>query len=178
MADFFDTIIKSVTLLLISISTGLAIRIYYRNKKVELENSLFKLRLEAIGVIQMEMIIFYQHLDRAKVYLKNPGYLNGKNLVEMSFEIDSQIYKCQASIIKYSPYFSKETSDNLEKFSLNFFGDVERNTVKGLQSKLSSYEKFIIKTGDPILDTLRKEAGIDEIHESLAKRFLQKTDLK
>jgi len=51
MNETIDIIIKSGTLIIVVISTELAIRIYYRNKRIELENSLFKSVLEAIGNI-------------------------------------------------------------------------------------------------------------------------------
>lgn len=175
MENYFETIIKSITVLLVSASTILAIRIYYRNKRVELENSLFKSRLEAIGNIQMEMVVFYQQLDRMKVYLKNPEYLKDKNLLDLSFETDDKIYKCQAAIIKYAAYFSKETSKLLEKFSTDFLDDIDSNTVEGLHTRFTEYEQLMIKSFDPIILEMRKETGVDEIHYSLIKRFNQKT---
>lgn len=174
MSTHFDTIIKSITVLLVSASTILAIRIYYRNKRVELENSLFKSRLEAIGNIQMEMVIFYQQLDRMKVYLNNPEYLKGKNLIELSFETDDKIYKCQASIIKYAAYFSKATAEKLEKFSADFLDTIDASTLDGLNTKFKEYEKLMTEFFEPIVSDMRKETGVDEIHNSLIKRFTQK----
>src|SRR5438045_862994 len=105
MNETIDVIVKSGTFLLVAVSTGLAIRIYYQNKRVELENSLFKSRLDAIGNIQMEMAIFFQHLDRMKLLVGHPEYLKGKNLDEEGFKADDLLYRCQASIVKYSAYF-------------------------------------------------------------------------
>ena len=167
----WDTIIKCITLIFVGTSTFLAIRIYYRNKKIELENSLFKLRLDAIGNIQMEIVIFFQYLDRMKVYLNNPEYLVDKNLNEMSFQIDDQVYKCQSSIMRYAAYFSNETSEMLQRFAGNFLDHYD-GVFEDLSSKLTGYEEFLLKDADAVVDLLRKEAGIDQIHESLMERIM------
>jgi hypothetical protein len=167
----WDTIIKCITLIFVGASTFLAIRIYYRNKKIELENSLFKLRLEAIGNIQMEAIIFFQHLDRMQVYLDNPEYLVDKDLTEMSFQIDDQVYKCQSSIIKYAAYFSSETSEMLGRFTGNFLDHYD-GVLEDLSSKLTGYKEFLLKDADAVVNLLRREAGIDQIHESLMERIM------
>lgn len=170
MKETVDIIIKSGTLIIVAISTGLAIRIYYRNKRVELENSLFKSRLEAMGNIQMEMVVFFQHLDRMKLLMAHPEYFKGKDKNEEAFKVDDQLYKCQASIMKYSVYFTSPTNEKLNLFVENFLGEFkgdEREQIKTLED----FENAQLRYSEQALKALRKESGLDEIHDSLLRRF-------
>lgn len=166
-----DTIIKSGTLLAVGISTGLAVIIYYRNKKAELENSLFKLRLEAIGNIQMQMVKFFQTVDRMKLVMKRPEYLKGKDLNTEAFKVDDRLYECQSTISKYSVYFTTNSSEKLDLFVENFLGE-----FKGPESikNLEEFETVQLMYAEEALKALRKESGLDNIHQSLVRRFNRK----
>jgi hypothetical protein len=165
-----DEIVKTLTLLCVGVSTSLAVIIYFRNKKMELENSLFKSRLEAIGSIQMELTIFLQQIDKTKVILKNLERYNDNKLYDLSLEFDDKIYKCEASIVKYAVYFSDDTAGKLIRFAQNFY-DQHKGITEELLDGLNMYEDFIIKNVEEVINHLRKETGIEEIHNSLMKRF-------
>lgn len=172
-----DILIKSGTLIIVAISTGLAIRVYYRNKRMELENSLFKLRLEAIGNIQMQMVKFFQTVDRMKLLMKHPEYLKGKDLNAEASKVDDELYECQSLISKYSVYFTTSSTKKLNLFVENFLGEFkgsEKEQIKGLED----FENAQIKYSEQALDALRNESGLDDIHVSLMKRFKREKKVK
>ena len=170
MNEFSNSVVKFGPIILVGISTLLAIIVFYRNKKNELENTLFKTRLEAIGIIQMEIVVFFQCLDRMKLFLKQPELVRGENLNDMSLEVDDQMYKCQASLARYSSYFSESAKQKVYLFMENILGELNSST-KGKMELITAYQDHQIMLSETALEAMKKEAGINEIHESLIKRF-------
>lgn len=166
----FEIIYQSIIASGVIASNIVAITVYRRNKRIELENSLFKSRLEAIGNIQMELTIYLQQLDKTKVLIRHIGRFTDDKLFELSMELDNQIYKCEASIVKNAAYFSDSTAKKLMLFAENFY-EQHKGITKEWQEGLDMYENFIRKSVTEVITHLRMESGIGEVHNSLIERY-------
>ncbi|HMJ47840.1 MAG TPA: hypothetical protein VK498_10950 [Ferruginibacter sp.] len=173
MALTFEIFYQSVIAVGVIASNIIAIGVYKRNKKIELENSLFKLRLEAIGHIQMEVVTYFHVLDKLKVIINNPEEYGYPKYKEIATDLDNQIYKCQASIIKYSAYFSPEATDKLDVFAEKFLDDFAGSPEEQM-ANFKEHEAQQIKNATDAVKLLKKESGLDQIHNSLMNRFRKK----
>jgi len=118
----------------------------------------------------MEFAVFLQQIDKMKVILANLHRYDDKKQYAISLEFDDRVYKCEAAIVKYATYFSNDTSARLIRFAHNFY-EQHKGVTAELLDGLNMYENFIIKNVEEVINYLRKEAGIEEIHNSLMKRF-------
>src|SRR4051794_24655797 len=91
------------TFVLAILATTISLKTFSRNKKLELENHLFRIKLEAFSNIAFEMDNFFIILNRAivKVHQIPREQLDsmGNELYKLSFDIDEQIYKCHSLIV-------------------------------------------------------------------------------
>jgi len=162
----------------VSISALLAIRTFNRNKKQELENHLYKIRLDALSNIAFELDNFFIILSRGIIQLQiistNSIQSDVSNkLEELSSNVDEQIFKCHSMIVKYSVYFTEESTQNLLNFTNNLLGETE-NDGDSLQTILEWANKYYdsqLILSNKSIDALREELHLEKIHSTLYKRL-------
>lgn len=158
------------TLALATIAGYLSIRTFRRNKKQELENHLFKIKLEAFSIIAFEIDNFFIVLNRAIVKLQRlSDEQKAEELNSLSFDIDEQIYKCHSLIVKYSVYFSQLAIENLLLFTDNLIGEDEQ--TDDLIDWLNNYYSQQLLISNKAIDQLREDLRLEKLHHSLYTRI-------
>lgn len=164
------------TLTIAAFTSFLALRTFSRSKKQELENQLFKIKLEAVSNITCEIDNFFICLNRCMVKLDEisetvPDETTVK-LKSLSLEIDEQIYKCHTIIVKNSVYFSQKSMDALLSFTNNFLGSDStiENTNVSIHDWLETYSSKQADLSDNAIRLLRDELRLEQLHHSLFKR--------
>lgn len=165
--------------LLIGIATAwVLILTFRRDRKYELENQLYKTRLDALSNIALEINNFFNLLDEAIVQLEllednpNEQQVKGK-IIELSLYMDRGIHKCQSVVIKNSVYFSDETTKSLYDFTSNLDGKVEWDVtdLEAASDRIDEYYDQQIVRADKAIAEIRKELQLDKLHLSLFKRL-------
>jgi hypothetical protein len=158
------------TFALATVAGFLSLRTFRRNKKQELENHLFKIKLEAFSNIAFEIDNFFIVLNRAIVKFKALSEERGiDELKILSFEIDEQIYKCHSLIVKYSVYFSQRGIGNLLVFTDNLLGDDEQ--AEDLLGWLNNYYSQQVEISNKAIEQLRDDLQLEKLHHSLYGRI-------
>lgn len=152
-----------------------AIKTFIRNRKQELENHLFKIKIEALSNLTFEMDNFFIILNRTIVKLSLINKINNleerySKTMELSLETDEQLYKCHSMIAKYSVFFSNKSIQSLLNFSSNIIGQFE-NEDNEQDDILISYYQNQLKFADIANNTLREELKLEKLHNSLHLRY-------
>jgi mannitol-specific phosphotransferase system IIBC component len=158
------------TLTLATIAGYLSLTTFRRNKKQELENHLFKIKLEAFSNIAYEIDNFFIALNRAIVKFKT---LSEEQKVEelkaLSIQIDEQIYKCHSLIVKYSVYFSQQAIENLLLFTDRLLGDDEQ--ANEMLEWINNYYSQQLDVSNTAIEQLREDLQLERLHHSLYTRI-------
>jgi len=117
-------IVQVVSLLLLTVTLFISILSYRRNKKIELQNQLYKIKLEAFANFVSEMEQFSRKATDGIIYTIIAITQNRLNsakakLYEMADEMDEDLSKRSTIIIKNSIYFSARSTEILSKFAKN-----------------------------------------------------------
>lgn len=166
------------TLLIGIVTAWVLILTFRRDRKHELENQLYKTRLDALSNIAFEINNFFNLLDEAIVQLElledNPDeqYVRGK-IIELSLYMDRSINKCQSEVIKNSVYFTDDSTKSLLDFSRNLDGKVEwdDNELETVSNRIDEYYDQQLVRADKAIADLRNELQLDKLHSSLFKRL-------
>ena len=164
------------TFLLAILATTISLKTFSRNRKLELENHLFKIKLEAFSNIAFEIDNFFIILNRAIVRIhqipKEPSDNLGNELNNLSFDIDEQIYKCHSLIVKYSIYFSVRSIERLLAFTDNLLGDVANASNEGfnMMKWIDDYYSNQVTLSNSAIEELRSEMQLEKLHNSLYRR--------
>lgn len=165
--------------LLIGIATAwVLILTFRRDRKHELENQLYKTRLDALSNIAFEINNFFNLLDFGIVQLElledisDAKYVKDK-IVEISLYMDKGIHKCQSELIRNSVYFTDESTKNLLVFSSNLDGKVDwnDNDLEAVSDRIEEYYEEQLVRADKAVSDLRVELQLDNLHSSLFKRL-------
>ena len=171
----FPELLQTGTLSLALVTSIYAIKTFIRNKKLELENHLFKIKIEALSNLTYELDSFFITLNRSIVRMsiidkiKNLEEKQSK-ILELSLETDEQLYKCHSMIAKYSVFFSNDSTQKLLDFSSNILGDIEI-TTENESHALNDYYQNQLKLADIASNALRQELKLDKLHNSLYLRY-------
>lgn len=171
-------IVQVISLVLLTITLFLTILTYRRNKKIELQNQLYKIKLEAFANIVFEIEQFSTKAIKALHYIIKLGKQNQLDsakakLFEMADEMDEELYKCNAIIIKNSVYFSASSTEILLKFANNIFGNEKDNKDENLKLFFDEFEKYYtsqINTANEAVEKVREELGLEKLNKSLYGR--------
>ena len=171
----FTEIIQLSSLLLALLTSVFAIKAFIRNRKQELENHLFKIKIEALSNLTYEMDNFFIILNRSIVKLSILEDIRNteekkKQLLELSLETDEQLYKCHSMIAKYSVFFSSNSTDELLKFSSNIIGNLETDNSNE-KDILEQYYQEQLNLADNASNVLREELKLNKLHKSLHLRY-------
>lgn len=166
------------TLLIGIVTAWVLILTFRRDRKHELENQLYKTRLDALSNIAFEINNFFNLLDEAIVQLEllddNPDKQHVKRkIIELSLYMDRGINKCQSEVIKNSVYFTDDSTKNLFDFSSNLIGKVEwdDNELETVSDRIDKYYYQQLVRADKAIADLRNELQLDKLHSSLFKRL-------
>lgn len=165
--------------LLIGITTAwVLIQTFRRDRKQELENQLYKTRLEALSNIAFEINNFFNLLDEAIVQLELLDDNSDKHhvkekLIELSLYMDRGINKCQSEIIKNSVYFTDDSSKKLIDFSSSLDGKVEWNNTElaTVCDQIDEYFNQQLVRADKAIADIRSELQLNKLHSSLFNRL-------
>jgi len=165
--------------LILGIATAwVLIQTFRRDRKHELENQLYKTRLDALSNIAFEINNFFNLLDEAIVQLElledNPDEQHvRRKIIELSLYMDRGINKSQSEVIKNSVYFTDDSTKNLFDFSSNLDGKVEwdDNELETVIDRIDEYYDEQLVRADKAVADLRSELQLDKLHSSLFKRL-------
>ena len=160
------------------ISSTIAILSFRRNKKIELQNQLFKIKLEAFANIIFEIDRFSTVISQAlHLVIKLAEQKNIEQSKEKFFaladQIDEHLFACNSLIIKNSVYFSAESTTLLMEFSNNILGNSKPNTHANLLlliDELNVYYSNQLDLANKAVDNIRVELGLEKLNSSLYKR--------
>jgi hypothetical protein len=161
------------TFLIAILATAVSLKAFRRNKKQELENQLFKIKLEAFASIAFEIDNFFICLNRAIVKLRGltADQEDHDELQKLSLDIDEQIYKCHSLIVKNSVYFSANSTQKLLEFTDNLLGDVSEDLANSSVAKwIDDYYAKQTTIANQAIDALRTDLHLESLHYSLYKR--------
>ena len=165
--------------LIIGIATAwVLILTFRRDRKHELENQLYKTRLDALSNIAFEINNFFNLLDQAIVQLElledDPieQQVKGK-IIELSLFMDRGINKCQSEVIKNCVYFTDRSTESLFDFVSNLDGKVEWDAtdLEAASDRIDEYYDQQIMRADKAIAEIRKELQLDKLHLSLFRRL-------
>ena len=166
------------TLVIGIITAWILIQTFRRNRKHELENQLYRTRLDALSNIAFEINNFFNILDEATVQLElfeenQDEKIVKEKIIELSLHMDMVINKCQSQIIKYSVYFTDESTKSLLDFSGNLEGKVELDDsdLVGVGDRIETYYEQQLGRADMAIAELRNELQLDKLHSSLFNRL-------
>jgi len=153
-----------------------AIKTFIRNRKQELENHLFKIKIEALSNLAYEMDNFFITLNRSIVKYSLIEKIQDEqkrhsDLLQLSLETDEQLYKCHSMIAKYSVFFTNDSNQKLLDFSSNILGDIEQNVTEEENDYLIEYYRNQQVLADKAYSTLREELKLEKLHSSLHLRY-------
>lgn len=170
--------LQIATFAVAAISSTIAILSFRRNKKIELQNQLFKIKLEAFANIIFEIDRFSTVINQAlHLVIKLAEQKNIEQSKERFFaladEIDEHLFACNSLIIKNSVYFSAESTTLLMEFSNNILGNSKLNTDPNLLlliDELDAYYSKQLDLANNAVDKIRVELGLEKLNSSLYKR--------
>ena len=170
--------LQIATFAVAAISSTIAILSFRRNKKIELQNQLFKIKLEAFANIIFEIDRFSTVISQAlHLVIKLAEQKNIEQSKERFFaladEIDEHLFACNSLIIKNSVYFSAESTTLLMEFSNNILGNSKLNTDPNLLlliDELDAYYSKQLDLANNAVDKIRVELGLEKLNSSLYKR--------
>ena len=153
-----------------------AIKTFIRNKKQELENHLFKIKIEALSNLAYEMDNFFITLNRSIVKFSIIEKIQDEekkhnDLLQLSLDTDEQLYKCHSMIAKYSVFFTNNSNQKLLEFSSNIIGDIDQNDESEENDFLIKYYQSQQVLADKAYSTLREELKLEKLHYSLHLRY-------
>lgn len=152
------------------------IKTFIRNRKQELENHLFRIKIEALSNLAYEIDNFFITLNRSIVKLSLIEKIQDEekkhnDLIELSLDTDEQLYKCHSMIAKYSVFFSNNSNQELLEFSSNIIGDIDENCSGEDNDFLKKYYKSQQVLADKAYSTLRAELKLEKLNYSLHLRY-------
>ena len=164
---------------LATISSGLAILAFRRNKKIELQNQLYKIKLDAFANIVFEIDNFFTVISKNLndiLKIAKAGDINSaiERFLLIADEVDTQLYTCNSLIIKNSVYFSVESTELLEQFSRNVFSDKKEFNIaetKVFLAKFEEYHDIQLKLSNKAVEKIREELGLEKLNTALYKRM-------
>jgi len=170
--------LQIATFTIAAISSVIAILAFRRNKKNELENQLFKIKLEAFANLVFEIDRFSTVVSQAlhlviKLAQENNIEQSKGKLFVLADEIGEHVFACNSLIIKYSVYFSADSTTLLTEFSNNILGNSKSNTDANLLLLLDELDSYYTKQLDlanKAVDKIRDELGLEKLNSSLYKR--------
>lgn len=163
---------------LLTVTLFISILTYRRNKKVELQNHLYKMKLDAFANIVYEIEMFTVKADKmVRLIQELSDHIQNEESKSKLFEIadalDEELYKCNAIIVKNSVYFSAASTELLSRFSDNIFGNP--NSSPGLNKK-DYFDKFDeyyanqLELANEAVEKVREELGLEKLNRSLYGR--------
>jgi len=164
LGTFVVTCITAVTILLT----------YRRNKKIELENHLFKLKIGAYSDIIYEIEKLFSKMRVMIYYLEKStnNCSDDSDLDSIATEVDELVRNCDLIIIKNSIYFSVKTIENLGDFSKRLYGSIYSGlTFEEILVNLKEYFDSQLLVANEANSKMRDDLKIDQLTESLFKRY-------
>lgn len=170
----FQEGIQICSLLLALLTSVFVVKTFKRNRKQELENHLFKIKIEALSNLTYEMDNFFNILNRSIVQYSLIEKIENEverheQLLKLSLNTDEQLYKCHAMIAKYSVFFSKQSTQKLLDFSSNITGEIEENGSQ--ENILMDYYQEQQRLADVAQTFLRQELKLETLNTSLHLRY-------
>lgn len=183
MEDYLKAIIPTAISLIAAIFSILT---YRRNRRIENENYIFKIKQENYAKILSEINRLINELQEYIIefrsYLKEMDTLSNERLKEleeeinkMADEVDDLIFKFDDSVITNSLVIPKNVLDKLEEFSDKLFDselpeNVDENQEE-LLAKLDDHVSELIRSANDINDLLRSDLKVEELNTSLYRRL-------
>ena len=171
--------LQIATFAIAAISSAIAIMAFRRNKKIELQNQLFKIKLDAFANLVFEIDKFSTVVSQAlhlviKLAQQKNIEQSKEKLFALADEIDEHLFACNSLIIKNSVYFSAESTTLLMEFSNNILGNSKENNDANLLLLLDELDAYYAKQLDlanKAVDNIRAELGLEKLNSSLYKRI-------
>lgn len=168
-------IVQIGSIVLLTVTLWITILTYRRNKKMELQNQLYKIKLEAFANIVYEIEQFSNKADKMiriiqEMADRNQRDLSRSKIFEMADDIDEELYRCNAIIIKNSVYFSPDSSELLTKFAGNIFGKTHFQTSKNWELYFDEYYTNQLDLANQAVEKIRKELELESLNKSLFGR--------
>lgn len=158
-----EKIVGIIPLLITSITLLYTIKKYKRDKRQDLENQLFKMKLEAYQNITFE-------LDRTLMYMYNAftklQSTHEVDLHKLANEIDERLYESHSNIVKNSVIFSDGLTLEINHFVLNILNSEDYN-----ENEPWGYYEDMLQKANSIDTNLREELMLRPLHESLYQRY-------
>jgi hypothetical protein len=158
-----------VSLILLTVTLLISILTYRRNKKIELQNQLYKIKLEAFANIVFEIELFSTKATKAlslivRLAEQNQIDISKQKLFEMADTMDEELYKCNSIIVKNSVYFSASSTELLSTFASNIFGNKKDNTEENLKMFLDEFDEYYtnqLELANKAVEKVREELGLE-----------------
>lgn len=164
-----------------SIAAIFAILTYRRNRRLDNENHLYRIKIEAYSRILSEITVLLNRLqDYVKHFKNNFGDPNlpierEYEISSMATEVDNLIFSFDESVTKNSLVVSKDIVSKLSQFSLKLFSEqVPDFNIKTTDNTIEILDDFIadiILAANEINESMRKDLSIDELNLSLYRRI-------
>ena len=168
-------IVQIGSMVLLTVTLLITVLTYRRNKRGELQNHLYKNKLEAFANIVYEIEQFSIQGDRSKQILQKLSdqsqvTLTEENLAELANDIDEELYKCNALIVKNSVYFSAVSTEMFLKFTANLFERAPDQSIENVEIFLNQFYTKQLDLANEAVEKVREELGLEKLNMSLFKR--------
>ncbi|QNR86753.1 hypothetical protein H9N25_10390 [Pedobacter riviphilus] len=168
--------VQLCTLTITVITATILVKTYQRNKKNELENHFFKLKIDAYSSIVYEFENLFAKLrevindfDNA---IRHEETMPDKRLQVIKEQIDKSILQGDLLITKYSIFFLPSTVEILQRFTENLYGYYDDAlTLEKAKEVLESYYDRQLELANKINVEIRKELKIEDLNKSLFQRY-------
>jgi len=179
--DTLTLVISSIAVLVSGLAALFSFLTYRRNRKLENENHIFKLKIEAYSIILSELNTlinaFQKHLNKAKTFIskRNTNDLDEDNIDDSANEVDDLCFKFDDTIVSNSLILPENILRSLEKISKKIMNE---ETVDSLsENRNEAFKRLdlmineIISDANKLNDSMRKDIKIVELNLSLYKRI-------
>ena len=174
--------LKWTILTIISIiAATFSILTFKRNKRLENENHLYRIKMDSYSKILQELTTLINRLQDYLKQFKDYSLLDFKSAItndeinKLAKRIDDLIFAFDESVSKNSLVISKEILLELNLFSLKLFGteipEAYQSKQEQLLEKMDDGIAEIIIDVNNINELMRKDLNIDELNLSLFKRI-------
>lgn len=169
-------ILQFLSLIITALTAIILVKTYKRNRKIDLENHLFKLRTESYSEIVYQIEKLFSKMRSMilviEKVIKGELVMTPEDFQTISSEVDAVVFDIDAFITKHSIYFSEETLETLLDFSHKLYGETPDDlTLDQTLEKLNFYYDSQMILANKANISMRSDLGIEELNKSLFKRY-------
>lgn len=171
--------LQIATFAIAAISSAIAILAFRRNKNIELQNQLYKIKLEAFSNIVFEIDKYFTIITKSlHEVIKVGESINmeaaKEKLYSIADEVDNQLFACNSLIVKNSVYFSAGSTEVLEQFSNNLLGNGQTFSSLSFKDFFTLFEEHYdkqLKSSNTAVEKIREELVLEKLNTALYKRM-------